>query len=286
MPIRFAEFGTVYRYEKSGTLHGLMRVRGFTQDDAHIFCREDQLEQEIRDAVSFALSILKDFGFQDFDVYLSTKPEKAVGDDKHWELATEALKKSLESVKIKYQIDPGEGVFYGPKIDIKIKDSLGRSWQCTTVQVDFNLPERFDLEYIAENQKKTRPIMIHRALLGSLERFIGVLIEHYAADFPIWLAPVQARVLPISDKYLKNSQTVKEKLASQGFRVEIDETTESIGKKIRQAEMEKIPYMIIVGDKEISSKKLSVRSRKEGDIGQLSEEQLVDKLRKEIDSKM
>ncbi len=285
LPIRFAEFGTVYRYEKSGTLHGLMRVRGFTQDDAHIFCREDQLEEEIKNAVSFALSILSDFGFKKFDIYLSTKPEKAIGKEEHWELATNALKKSLKSEKISYQLDPGEGVFYGPKIDIKIKDSLGRSWQCTTVQVDFNLPDRFDLEFINEEQKKTRPILVHRALLGSLERFIGVLIEHYGADFPLWLAPTQIRVLPIADRFIGRAKEIKQELIEKGFRTEIDESTESISKKIRQAELEKIPYMIILGAKEVESKKLSLRTRKSGDSGQITISNLIKKLQNEIKAK-
>lgn len=283
LPIRLAEFGTVYRYEKSGVLHGLMRVRGFTQDDAHIFCTEEQVESEIKKAVSFALSILKDFGFSKFDIYLSTKPEKAVGHDQDWDRATRALKKALESEKIKYEIDPGEGVFYGPKIDIKIKDSLGRSWQCTTVQVDFNLPERFDLEYIDGKQAKMRPTMIHRALLGSLERFIGVLIEHYGGAFPTWLAPVQVKVIPVSDKFNKFAEKNASLLRGAGLRVEIDATSETVGKKIRNAEIAKIPYMIVLGEKEEKSGKVPVRSYHKGDLGVFSIEKFIELIKKEID---
>jgi len=267
LPIKFAEFGTVYRYEKSGVLHGLMRVRGFTQDDAHIFCREDQVEPEIKKAVSFALDVLKRFGFGKYDIYLSTKPDKAVGSEKHWRLATSALKKALEEENLNYQIDEGEGVFYGPKIDIKIKDSLGRSWQCTTVQVDFNLPEAFDLEYIDEDGKKKRTIMIHRALLGSLERFIGILIEHYAGAFPAWIAPVQVAVLPISDKFLGNANDILFKLEKEGIRAEVNRQNESIGRKIKETQIQKIPYMLIVGQKEAENNNVSVRSLHEGDLG-------------------
>ena len=200
LPIRWAELGTVYRYERSGVLHGLLRVRGFTQDDAHIFCRPDQLQDEIIGVIKFVLYMLKTFGFDEYEVYLSTRPEKSVGSDEHWQQATEALKVALETVELDYRIDPGEGVFYGPKIDMKIRDALGRAWQCTTIQVDFNLPERFDVTYIGEDNSEHRPIMIHRALLGSIERFMGCLIEHYAGAFPLWLAPVQAVILPVADR--------------------------------------------------------------------------------------
>ncbi len=285
LPIRLAEFGTVYRYEKSGVLHGLLRVRGFTQDDAHIICRENQLDKEVKNTVSEAINILKKFGFKDFDVYLSTRPEKSVGSDKDWKKTTSALKKALKDAKIKYEIDPGEGVFYGPKIDIKIKDSLGRSWQCTTIQVDFNLPERFNMEYIDKDQKKKRPMMVHRALIGSLERFIGVLIEHYGGAFPLWLAPVQVKIIPVSEKFEKFARKIEMELKEANLRVKLDSSDESVGKKIRNAELQKVPYMIVLGDKEIQSKKLAVRSRKDGDLGQLSIEKFTEKLIKEIDEK-
>lgn len=282
LPMRLAEFGTVYRYEKSGVLHGLMRVRGFTQDDAHIICRGDQLDKEIGDTVSFAIRILKSFGFSDFEVYLSTKPDKAVGSDKDWKLATSALESALKKEKINYEVDPGEGVFYGPKIDIKIKDSLGRSWQCSTIQFDFNLPERFKMEYIDESGKKKQPVMIHRALLGSLERFIGVLVEHYGGDFPLWLAPAQVKVIPVSEKFEKFARGIESELKAAELRVELDDSDESVGKKIRNAEIQKIPYMLVVGEKEEKAKKVAVRSRKDGDLGQLELKKLIEKLNKEI----
>jgi threonyl-tRNA synthetase len=278
LPIRYAEFGTVYRYEKSGVLHGLLRVRGFTQDDAHIFCRVDQVEGEIKKTVSFAIKVLKYFGFNSFDIYLSTKPEKAVGDEDKWELATKSLEKALKDENLKYKIDPGEGVFYGPKIDIKVKDVLGRPWQCTTVQVDFNLPERFNLEYINEKGEKERPIMIHRALIGSLERFIGVLIEHYGGAFPVWLAPVQAIVLPISERHNTYAEKIIEDLRTNNIRVEIDNRNESINRKIRDAELQKIPYMLIIGDKEKKLQKVSLRKYGEGDEGQIKIAELVKKI--------
>jgi len=285
LPMRLAEFGTVYRYEKSGVLHGLMRVRGFTQDDAHIICREDQVDKEIGDTVSFALKTLKSFGFSDFEVYLSTKPDKAVGSDKDWKMATTALESALKTEKIKYEVDPGEGVFYGPKIDIKIKDSLGRSWQCSTIQFDFNLPERFKMEYIDDKGKKACPVMIHRALLGSLERFIGVLIEHHGGDFPLWLAPIQAKVIPVSEKFEKFARTIEKELKVANIRVEFDATGESVGKKIRNAEMQKIPYMLVLGDKEVKSKKLAVRSRKDGDLGQVDLKVFIGRVAKEVEDR-
>ncbi|MHB1413577.1 MAG: threonine--tRNA ligase, partial [Thermoleophilia bacterium] len=247
LPIRWAELGTVYRYERSGVLHGLLRVRGFTQDDAHLFCREDQLEDEIIGVIKFVLFMLRTFGFDEYEVYLSTRPEKSVGSDEHWERATEALKVALEKAGLGYEIDPGEGVFYGPKIDMKIRDALGRAWQCTTIQVDFNLPERFDVTYVGEDNQEHRPIMIHRALLGSLERFIGCLIEHYAGAFPLWLAPVQAVILPIADRHMDYAEQVAARLTQEGIRVELDYSKESVGKKIRNAELDKVPYMLVVG---------------------------------------
>jgi len=273
LPIRYAEFGTVYRYEKSGVLHGLLRVRGFTQDDAHIFCRKDQIEQEIKKAVEFAVKVLNKFGFKDYEIFLSTKPEKAVGSEANWNLATKSLKKALKAKQLEYIEDPGEGIFYGPKIDIKIKDVLGRAWQCTTIQVDFNLPERFNLEYINEKGKKEHPIMIHRALLGSLERFIGVLIEHYGGALPVWLAPVQFRLIPVSQKHIEYVKTVYKKLNEKnpGIRIEIDERNESVSRKIKDAELQKIPYCIVIGEKEKDSESFPIRlNRKGGKIQSMS----------------
>ncbi len=260
-PIRWAELGTVYRYERAGALHGLLRVRGFTQDDAHIFCREDQLDEEIFNILDLNLLILKRFGFSEYDIYLSTRPEKSVGTDSHWEESTNALKQALEKKGLEYEIDPGEGVFYGPKIDIKIKDQLGRSWQCSTIQVDFNLPERFDVSYTGSDNTEHRPIMIHRALLGSLERFIGVLIEHYAGVFPLWFAPIQARILNITDDQSEYCKKVYSTLRKAGVRIEKDLRNEKLSYKIREAQMEKIPYMLIVGEKEKENGTVTVRMR-------------------------
>jgi len=261
LPKRWAELGTVYRYERSGVLHGLLRVRGFTQDDAHIFCRPDQLEDEVQRVISFTLFVLRTFGFHRFDVYLSTRPEKYVGTLDKWERATDALKSSLEAVGLGYEIDPGEGVFYGPKIDIKIRDSLGRQWQCSTIQVDFNLPDRFDLHFVGEDGKKHPVIMIHRALMGSLERFFGCLIEHYNGAFPVWLAPEQAVVLPITERAHVAARDLTERLAGEGIRVAVDLRNEKLGFKIREAQLKKIPYMIVLGDREVEEGTLSVRNR-------------------------
>jgi threonyl-tRNA synthetase len=261
LPVRWAELGTVYRYERSGALHGLMRVRGFTQDDAHIFCRPDQLEPEIFQVLDFTLFILRTFGFSDYDIYLSTQPEKYVGTQGNWDAATEALKSALEKKGLNYSIDPGEGVFYGPKIDIKIKDVLGRSWQCTTIQVDFNLPERFKVEYIGEDGNAHQPIMVHRALMGSLERFFGVLIEHYAGAFPVWLAPVQAKICTITDRQAGYAKAAAAEMRAAGIRAEADVRNEKIGYKIREATLQKVPYIIVVGDKEESGGQFNVRFR-------------------------
>ncbi len=269
LPVKTAEFGTVYRYERSGVLHGLMRVRGFTQDDAHIFCRPDQLHQEIMDLIAFTKRVLHVFGFEKFDVYLSTRPEKYVGELEQWDIATRALEEALKDTGLDYTVDPGEGVFYGPKIDIKIRDSLNRSWQCTTIQVDFNLPQRFDIHYIGDDGEPHRPIMIHRALLGSLERFFGVLIEHYAGAFPAWLLPVHAKILPIADRHLDYAGRIKDALLNSGVYADIDSRNEKVGKKIRDAQItEKVPYMLIIGDKEEEEEKtVSVRSRAGEDLG-------------------
>ncbi len=261
LPIRYAELGTVYRYERSGVLHGLLRVRGFTQDDAHIFMTPSQLEEEIKGVLKFTLFILNSFGFNEFDIYLSTRPDKYVGSLDNWAKAEAALKGALESQGLKYSIDPGEGVFYGPKIDIKIKDVIGRAWQCSTIQVDFNLPERFDVTYRDEQGKESRPIMIHRALMGSLERFFGCLIEHYAGAFPVWLAPVQAVILTVTERSDEFAAEVYRKLRAEGVRAELDVRNEKLGFKIREAQLKKIPYQLVIGDKETGAKEVSARLR-------------------------
>ncbi len=260
-PLRWCELGTVYRYERAGALHGLLRVRGFTQDDAHIFCMVEQLEEEIYNILDLNLEILKTFGFDQYEIYLSTRPEKYVGSDDHWEQSTEALKLALEKKGLEYKLDPGEGVFYGPKIDIKIKDQLGRSWQCSTIQVDFNLPERFNIKYTGADNSEHQPIMIHRALMGSLERFIGVLIEHYAGVFPLWFAPVQARIMNITDAQADYCNEVYAKLRKAGIRIEKDLRNEKLNYKIREAQMAKVPYMLIIGDKEKENNTVTVRLR-------------------------
>jgi len=262
LPLRYAELGTVYRFERSGVLQGLFRVRGFTQDDAHIMCTTDQVESEINTVLEFCMDVLKTFGFSQIKVFISTKPkEKAVGDDKHWEMAQQSLEASVKKLGITYEIDEGGGAFYGPKIDIKIEDAIGREWQCSTIQFDFNLPERFDLSYINANGEKERPIMIHRALMGSLERFFGILIEHYAGKFPFWLSPVQTKILTIHPSGEPYAKEVQEALKSANIRVELDNSNEKIGYKIRQAISDKVPYFIIIGKQEIENKTISVRTR-------------------------
>jgi threonyl-tRNA synthetase len=266
LPIRYFELGTVYRYEKSGVLHGLLRVRGFTQDDAHIFCREDQLESEILAIIDFISYVMKVFGFE-FKVNLSTRPEKFAGTPESWERATAILEKTLQDRGLPFEIDPGAGVFYGPKIDVKLKDSLGREWQGPTVQVDFNLPQRFDLTYTDDKGQDKTPVMIHRAVLGSLERFLGALIEHYGGAFPTWLAPVQVAILTISDKHHEYAAKVAAQLQEHGVRVEVDGRNEKIGAKIRNAQMQKVPYMLIVGEKEATAGLVAIRHRSRGDLG-------------------
>ncbi len=286
LPIRWCELGTVYRYERSGVLHGLMRVRGFTQDDAHIFCREDQLEEEIFRCLDLTVFFLGTFGFKEYQIFLSTRPEKYVGSDEIWEKAEGALKRALETKGLAYEIDPGEGVFYGPKIDIKIKDVLDRFWQCSTIQVDFNIPERFDLTYIGEDNRPHRPIMIHRALLGSLERFFGVLIEHYAGAFPTWLAPVQVILLTVADRHIPYGEKVYERLWGAGLRVAKDFRNEKLGFKIREAQLQKIPYMIILGDQEMENEALTVRTRKGENLPLMAVEDFIAKLQEEIAAKV
>ncbi len=282
LPIRWCELGTVYRYERAGALHGLLRVRGFTQDDAHIFCRPDQLEDEIENILSLNLHILRAFGFSDYDIYLSTRPEKYVGSDENWHKATEALKLALEKKGLGYMIDPGEGVFYGPKIDIKIKDQLGRSWQCSTIQVDFNLPERFQMHFTGADNSDHQPIMIHRALMGSLERFIGVLIEHYAGAFPLWFAPVQARILNITDDQAGYGEELYRHLRLAGLRVEKDLRNEKLNYKIREAQIAKIPYMLIVGDKEKEDRTVTLRRRDGSNLPPMSWDAFTDMVAAEV----
>ena len=285
LPLKLAELGTVYRYEMSGVLHGLMRVRGFTQDDAHIICTEEQVEEVIHQTLEFAISMLRDFGFEEFKVYISTKPEDAIGSDEQWQLAENSLKKAVESMGIPYQIDEGGGAFYGPKIDVKIKDAIGRLWQCSTIQFDFNLPERFDMEYVGPDNKRHRPYMIHRALLGSIERFTGILLEHYAGALPVWLSPVQVRLIPIGEAHTDYTKKLENRLKEEGLRVEVDDRDERLNAKIRDAELQKIPYVIVIGDKEVSQGKISVRSKKEGNLGSMSVEEFIKHIKDKIKSK-
>lgn len=284
LPMRLAELGTVYRYEKDGVRHGLFRVRGFTQDDAHIFCTPEQIVQEIKDTVEFAKSMLGKFGFHDIQAYLSTKPAKAVGDPARWDQATESLRQALEQEGMTYEIDEGGGAFYGPKIDMKIKDALGRPWQLGTVQFDFNLPERFDLTYVGADGKEHQPYMVHRALLGSIERFFGILIEHYAGAFPLWLAPEQVRVLPISEKALDYAKKVQAALRAEGFRVDVDDSPDKLGAKIREAAIQKVPYQIVVGPRDEAAGQISVRSRADGDLGAMKVADLVTRLKAELEA--
>ncbi len=282
LPLRYAELGTVYRYEKSGVLHGLTRVRGFTQDDAHIWCTSDQLPKEIEKTLKLALEVLGDFGFKQYDIYLSTRPEKYIGDEEIWAKATGALEQALKKQGIEYEIDEAGGVFYGPKIDIKIKDSIGRSWQCTTIQVDFNLPEKFDMFFINEKGEKERPIMIHRALLGSVERFIGVLLEHYGGQLPLWLSPIQVVVIPISDRHLDYAQQTVKDLRSNNFRVEIDSESKTVNKKILQAEEQNIPFMIVIGDREIEKNEISIREKGNSELKRMTISEFCSFLSKKI----
>jgi threonyl-tRNA synthetase len=261
LPLRYAELGTVYRYERSGVLHGLLRVRGFTQDDAHIFCRPDQLENEIVGVLSFVQEFLSVFRFDRLRYFLSTKPEKSVGNESDWETAVDALRRSLHRLELDYEIDEGGGAFYGPKLDIQVRDALGRAWQLSTVQFDFNLPERFGSSYIGPDGKEHRPFVVHRALFGSLERFFGILVEHYGGRFPLWLAPVQARVYPVAERHLGYAESIAERMRKVDLRVEVDERRDPLGARIRDGELEKIPYLLVVGDREVEADAVSVRSR-------------------------
>jgi threonyl-tRNA synthetase len=285
LPLRYAELGTVYRFERSGVLHGLLRVRGFTQDDAHIFVAPEDMETEVIRVIGFVVKMLKTFGFEDFKAYIATRPEKSVGDNAVWEQATQALKVAAEKVKLGYEIDEGGGAFYGPKIDIKIKDALGRLWQCSTVQFDFNMSERFDMSFVGVDNQAHRPYMIHRALLGSIERFFGMLIEHYAGAFPAWLAPVQAKVISITDNQFEYAKGVRDQLLAAGIRAELDSRSEKIGFKIREASMEKVPYILVVGDKEVQQNAVAVRERGGKDLGAMPLAEFMTKLQNKISEK-
>jgi threonyl-tRNA synthetase len=282
LPLRFAELGTVYRFERVGVLHGLLRVRGFTQDDAHIFCTPQQMVGEVSRAVNFSVFFLRVFGFDTYEAYVATRPEKAIGELSLWNDATEALRRAADQAGLQYQIDEGGGAFYGPKIDLRVKDALGRPWQCTTVQFDFNLPERFNITYVGEDNRPHRPFMVHRALLGSLERFFGVLIEHHAGAFPTWLAPLQVRVLPVADRFQPYAHQVSDRLRAAGVRVEVDLRNEKVGYKIRDAEVQKIPYILVVGEKEARMDTVSVRKRGGQDLGALPISEFVGAIREEL----
>jgi threonyl-tRNA synthetase len=286
LPLRWAELGTVYRYEKSGVLHGLLRVRGFTQDDAHIICSVEQVESEIAEVLRFSLEMWKAFGFKEIKAYLATRPPKAVGEPERWATAISSLEKAVKDVGLTCEVDEGGGAFYGPKIDLKIKDAIGREWQTSTIQFDFNLPERFDMTYIGDDGKKHRPYMIHRALLGSIERFFGILVEHYAGAFPLWLAPVQAVIMPITENQHEFAKDVYNKLRQRGFRVELDSRSESIGTKIKDARNQRIQYMLVIGEREVEAGAIAVRSRREGQLGAISVDETIAKLEEDIAKKI
>jgi len=282
LPFRLFELGTVYRHEKAGVLHGLLRVRGFTQDDAHIFCAPEQLKSEIVGIIDFVSEAMADFGFLDLAIELSTRPEKSIGTDSDWQEATGALEESLKNKNLRFKINPQEGAFYGPKIDIKIKDALKREWQCATIQCDFALPARFNLKFIDSKGLAKQPIMLHRVILGSLERFIGVLIEHYAGGLPLWLAPVQIIVIPIKDAFQGYAKKVLDILSGGGFRVNIDSRNETLEKRIREAEIEKVPYILVVGEREAKQNTVSVRKRGKGDVGAMAIEDFVKEIKEEM----
>jgi threonyl-tRNA synthetase len=285
LPVRFFELGTVYRQEKAGVLHGLLRVRGFTQDDAHIFCREDQIKDEVKKVIDFVFDVMHDFGFKDIEIELSTRPEKYMGSIEKWDTATQALSDSLKEKNLAFQINEGDGAFYGPKIDIKLRDALKRQWQCATIQCDFNLPERFEIKYVNEQGQDSRPIMIHRAILGSVERFFGTLIEHYAGAFPLWLSPTQVVIIPIREENVEYATKVKDDLQNDGMRVIIDARNESLNKRVREATIKKVPYTLVIGNKEVEQNTASVRSYKNGDAGALSINDLRNKFKEEIKNK-
>ena len=275
LPLRWAEMGTVYRYERSGVLHGLLRVRGFTQDDAHIICTPEQIEDEILGVLRFSLELWRDLGFHDVKAYLATHPEKSVGEEARWVQAQESLRKALRIEGLDYELDEGGGAFYGPKIDLKIKDALGREWQMTTIQFDFNLPERFDMKYVGADGQDHRPYMVHRALLGSMERFFGVLIEHYAGAFPLWFAPVQAKLIPIADRHIEYARKVLEQLKAAGLRAELDDSNDRMNAKIRSGQLQKIPYMLVIGDREVEGGQVAVRLRTNENLGPVGVDQFI-----------
>ncbi|MEK7273680.1 MAG: threonine--tRNA ligase [Candidatus Desantisbacteria bacterium] len=285
LPLRLFELGTVYRHERSGVLHGLLRVRGFTQDDAHIFCTREQLKDEIQQVLEFIINTLVSFGFKEYEIYLSTRPEKYTGSDEIWDMATSALEMSLKEKGLPYQIDPGEGVFYGPKIDIKLKDALSRTWQGPTIQVDFNLPERFNVTYVGQDGKEHQPVMIHRVVLGSLERFMGALIEHYAGAFPLWLSPTQVLIATITEKHKQYGEYIKNQLSANQIRCSMDSRNEKIGFKIREAQLQKLPYVLILGDNEEQNKTVSIRKRGGKDLGQMTIEDFISVVSTEIREK-
>ena len=284
LPLRIGELGLVHRHELSGALHGLMRVRCFTQDDAHIFMTREQIKDEIKGVVKLIDKVYNSFGFE-YHIELSTKPEDSMGSDEDWEIATDALRDAVTELGYDFEVNEGDGAFYGPKLDFHLTDCLGRTWQCGTIQLDFQLPERFELEYIGADGAKHRPIMIHRVVFGSIERFIGILTEHFAGAFPTWLAPVQVKLLPIADRHFDYLKSVKEKLESHGIRCEIDDRSEKIGFKIRAAQLEKVPYMLVAGDKDIENGTVSVRSRKDGEQGACGLDEFIENIKKEINSK-
>jgi threonyl-tRNA synthetase len=286
LPLRYFELGTVYRNEKSGVLHGLLRVRGFTQDDAHIFCLKEQAEEEIIKVIDFVIDTLNVFGFEDFSVEISTRPAKSIGRDEDWDAAHHALSNALKRKYIRYSVNEGEGAFYGPKIDIKLRDALKREWQCATIQCDFALPERFDLKYIGEDGKEYRPIMLHRVILGSVERFTGALLEHFGGALPLWLAPTQVLIIPISEKVISYAKKVEKNFVENGVRARLDHRNERLQKKIRDAEVEKMPYMVIVGEREAAENTLSIRSKAQGEMGRLTAEEFIQMLQKEIKEKV
>jgi len=286
LPMRSAEMGTVYRYERSGVLHGLLRVRGFTQDDAHHFCTPEQMPEEIDFVLNFCLHILRSFGFEDFKAYLGTRPEKAVGEESRWLDAEAALKASLDRSGLDYEVDEGGGAFYGPKIDLKVKDAIGREWQLSTNQFDFNLPDRFDLTYIGEDGKEHRPYMVHRALMGSMERFFGILIEHYGGAFPVWLSPIQAMAIPIADRHMDYADEVVKKLKAEGIRAKLDSRSERMNAKIRDAQKQKIPYMLVIGDKEMESGQVALRYRSGDNPGAMDIEKFIAIAKQEIADKV
>ena len=286
LPIRYFELGTVYRNEKSGVLHGLLRVRGFTQDDAHIFCLRTQVEEEIIRVIDFVIDTLNVFGFDDFAVEISTRPVKSIGNDEDWDAAHHALSNALKKKYIRYSVNEGEGAFYGPKIDIKLRDALKREWQCATIQCDFALPERFDLKYIGEDGKEYRPIMLHRVILGSVERFTGALIEHFGGALPLWLSPTQVAIIPVSEKVMSYAKKVERMLVESGIRASLDSRNERLQKKIRDAEVEKIPYMVVVGEKEAAEQSLSIRSKAQGEMGRLMADEFIQMLQKEVKEKV